>query len=98
MAMVGEHWEFWLNVTNIALGVATILAVVLVLGAAAQDLWSRWVHKAQNIDPIDEELRAMLHAESHSLSVPELGLTMADGGERVEPSEPDTSDEKTPRK
>ena len=36
----------------------------------------------------------MLHGGSHSLSVPGLGLTMADGGEKVEPSEPKASDEK----
>jgi hypothetical protein len=34
---------------------------------------------------------------SHSLSVPGLGLTMADGGQRVEPSKPEASDKK-PRK
>jgi hypothetical protein len=49
-----------------------------------------------DISKFDEDLRAMLQG-SHSLSVPGLGLTMADGGQRVEPSKPEASDKK-PRK
>jgi hypothetical protein len=38
-------------------------------------------------------LRAMLQG-SHTLYEPGLGLTMADGGERIEPAESKASDEK----
>jgi len=55
------------------------------------------VREARSMNNIDSELRAMLHAGSHSLSVPGLGMTMADGGERVEPSESEDSDEKSQR-
>jgi len=96
--MVGENWEFWLNMTNIALGVVIILALVLVFGTAARELWARWAHQARATSTVDAKLRMKLHAASHSLSVPELGLTMADGGERVEPSEPQASDERPRRK
>ncbi len=97
--MAGENWTFWLNMTNFALGIITLLALVVVFGAVGWDLMVRKVHHARELgstDPnrFDEDLRAMLHGGSHSLSVPGLGLTMADGGERVEPSESKASDQR----
>ena len=96
--MAGENWTFWLNMTNFALGMITVLALVVVFGAVSWDLLVRKVHRARelgsmDISKFDEDLRAMLQG-SHSLSVPGLGLTMADGGERVEPSKPEAPDEK----
>jgi hypothetical protein len=97
--MAGENWTFWLNMTNFALGIITLLALVVVFGAVGWDLLVLKVHNARklrsaDLNSFDEDLRAMLHG-SHSLSVPGLGLTMADGGERVEPSKPETSDQKS---
>jgi hypothetical protein len=97
--MAGENWTFWLNMTNFALGIITLLALVLVFCAVGWDLLVRKVHTARehgNLDlsTLDAELRAMLHG-SHSLYEPELGLTMADGGERIAPTESKTSDEKS---
>lgn len=98
--MAGENWTFWLNMTNLALGIITILALLLVFGAVGWDLLVRTLHKVhapKSAYPsdIDAELQAMLHGGSHSLSVPGLGLTMADGGERVDPTEPESSGKKT---
>jgi hypothetical protein len=93
--MAGENWTFWLNMTNFALGMITVLALVVVFVAVGWDLLVLKFHKTHAMDRIDEELQAMLHAGSHSLSVPGLGLTMADGGEKIEPSEPEASDEKS---
>jgi hypothetical protein len=97
--MAGENWTFWLNMTNFALGIITLLALVVVFGAVGWDLLVRKVHHARelgstDLNSFDEDLRAMLHGGSHSLSVPGLGLTMADGGERVEPSKSEDSDQK----
>jgi hypothetical protein len=96
--MAGENWTFWLNMTNFALGIITLLALVVVFGAVGWDLLVLKVHHARklrsaDLNSFDEDLRAMLQG-SHSLSVPGLGLTMADGGERVEPSKPEGSDQK----
>ena len=96
--MAGENWTFWLNMTNFALGMVTLLALVVVFCAVGWDLLVLKVHNARKVgsrdlNSFDEDLRAMLHG-SHSLSVPGLGLTMADGGERVEPSKPENSDQK----
>lgn len=90
--MAAENWTFWLNMTNFALGIVTVLALVVVFGAVCWDLLVRKVHHAREVGTVDlnkfdEDLRAMLRG-SHSLAVPGLGLTMADGGERIEASKP----------
>jgi len=101
--MPGENWTFWLNVMNFAFGAITVLALLVVLGAVGWDLLARRARRAQDNEAhsLNAGLQAMLHAGSHTLSVPELGLTMADGGERIEPSdtaEPEPPDEKPRRK
>jgi hypothetical protein len=80
-------WVFWLNVTNIALGVIVLLAVLLVAYGVVWELVVR--HKKEHgLRDANEEMQRMLRNEfSHSLAVPELGLTMADGGEHVKPTD-----------
>lgn len=72
---------FWLNATNIALGVVVFLAVLVVAYALGWEILSRY-KKSRNVANLDEELAAMLHG---GRSVPGLGETMADGGEPVRP-------------
>lgn len=86
--MAGENWTMWLNITNFALGIVTLIALLVVFSAVGWDLLVRKVGRAPQVDlrNIDADLKALLQG-SHSLSVPGLGLTMADGGERVEPSD-----------
>ncbi len=96
--MAGENWTFWLNMTNFALGIITLLALVVVFGAVGWDFIVRKakrVHGVEeiNLNTLDADLREMLRG-SHTLSVPGLGLTMADGGERVD-SKPDATDKKS---
>ena len=85
--MAGENWTMWLNITNFALGIVTLIALLVVFSAVGWDLLVRKVGRTPEIDlrHIDADLKALLQG-SHSFSVPELGLTMADGGERIEPS------------
>ena len=81
-------WVFWLNLTNIGLGVVVLLAVLLVAYGVVWELVLKY-RKSHNLAHLDAELQTMVHDEfSHSLSVPELGLTMADGGEQLKPSKP----------
>lgn len=103
--MAGENWTMWLNITNFALGIVTLLAVVVVAGAVSWDLFFMWLHKARKSDVTDvsrvnmQRLMAEVRSgwgDAHSISVPGLGLTMADGGEKVEPS--DKKSEKETRK
>jgi hypothetical protein len=91
--MAGENWTMWLNITNFALGIVTLIALLVVFFAVGWDLLVRKVGKATtvNLNNIDADLKALLQGGSHSFSVPEFGLTMADGGERIEPSKDKTS-------
>ena len=91
--MAGENWTMWLNITNFALGLVTLIALLVVFFAVGWDLLVRKVGKARevNLNNIDADLKALLQGGSHSFSVPEFGLTMADGGERIEASKDKTS-------
>jgi hypothetical protein len=88
--MFGVNWSdpqtLWLNLTNLALGIVTLLAVAVVVGAVAWELVARRRRAAESAE-IDRELRTMAGDLSpHTLPVPELGLTMADGGVPVKPA------------
>jgi hypothetical protein len=67
--------------TNIALGAVVFLAVLLVASALAWEVAGRR-KKARNVANLDKELNAMLQ---DARLVPGLGITMADGGERIKP-------------
>ena len=68
---------YWLNITDIALGVCTLVCVVLVAQAVVREGWARIRQRVAAPDP-------------HALAIPELGLTMADGGEPIASSEKPT--------
>jgi len=82
--MFGIDWgnpqTLWLNLTNLALGIVTLLALVVLAGGIAQEVLARR-RKARELNAIDAEVRHLLH-------VPELGLTMADGGEPLQEQKP----------
>ena len=62
---------FWLDLTNIVLGVVTLVCLLVVGFGLVQELGARrWPSPARDAD--------------HVLVTPELGLTMADGGHRIE--------------
>jgi hypothetical protein len=64
---------FWVDLTNIALGVATLICFGIVIYAAVKEVLVR------------ARKRSAAHAtdDPHVLDVPELGLTMTDGGEKL---------------
>jgi hypothetical protein len=62
---------FWLNFTNIALGLVTLICVGLVVAGIVHELGHRW-----------SRFRRL--ADDHALETPGLGVTMADGGERLD--------------
>jgi hypothetical protein len=94
---MANDWTFWLQITNLVLVVVTVLAALVVTSAVGWELWARRAHKTRTANSLDAEMWAMSRADFHTLSVPGLGLTMADGGEKVEPSEAESS-EKKPRR
>jgi len=62
---------FWLNFTNIALGLVTLVCVIAVAAGVLQELGHRLAHGKKL-------------ADDHAFETPELGLTMADGGKRID--------------
>ena len=62
---------FWLDFTNIALGLVTLVCVIVVVAGVVRELGHRLLH-------------AKKLADDHAFDTPELGLTMADGGERID--------------
>jgi len=66
---------FWVNLTNIALGLATIICLAVVIYAAVKEVVKRVANKSR--------AKVREHDDAHVLNVPELGLTMTDGGEKL---------------
>lgn len=93
--MGGENWTMWLNITNFALGAVTLIALLVVFFAVGWDLLVRKVKSPEHVELRNIETDLLLHGGSHSLSVPGLGLTMADGGEKIEPSKSEASEKKS---
>jgi hypothetical protein len=80
--MPKADWVFWLNMTNIALGAVVFLAVLLVVSALVWDLVGKY-QKHRDLANLDAELAAI---QPDGRFVPGLGITMADGGERIKPA------------
>ncbi len=70
----------WLNVTNIVLGLVTIIALVFLAATVLRELAHRFATRTVSV------------TDTHQLFVPELGLTMADGGEVLNEDERTTED------
>jgi hypothetical protein len=88
MDLFNDPETLWLNLTNLGLGLVTIVCLAVVGRAIAVDI----IVRARN--------RALAKADDHAMVVPGLGLTMADGGEpiarkvrKTERQEPGTDDD-----
>lgn len=63
----------WLNLTNAGLGLATLAGIGVLAWTAVRELAER------------AKSRVSVHQlDPHSVFIPELGLTMADGGEKID--------------
>lgn len=67
----------WLNITNITLGLVTIICLVVVGRIFFGELY---VH-------IRERVKIPSLQDDHSFVFPELKITMADGGKRIDETE-----------
>ena len=65
---------FWLNFTNIALGLVTLVCVLAIAAGVVRELAERRRQHAAA-------------ADDHAFATPQLGLTMADGGKRIDRAE-----------
>lgn len=65
----------WLNITNVVLGLSVIACVAVGITGFARDVIAQARERART--------RQTFVYDPHSMMIPELGLTMADGGEPV---------------
>ena len=78
---------YWLTVMNVALGVIVVVCCAVVAFGVAQEVVAGRRKRAAAAG-IDREVSNMLAAyDSHAFHSPELGLTMADGGEPMKKEE-----------
>jgi len=80
---------YWLTITNIGLGVVTAICCLAVAFGVVQELAARRRKKAAAA-ALDQEVSGLNAAfgDGHAFGLPQLGMTMADGGEPVEKKEP----------
>lgn len=79
---------YWLTLTNVALGVVVLICCVAVGIGILQELAARRKKHAalSQLDREVSDLVATFH-DGHAFHTPELGLTMADGGEELRKKE-----------
>lgn len=79
---------YWLTFTNIGLGVVVLICCVAVAVGVLQEVAARYKKRAA-ADALDREVTdlAASYAGGHAFNLPNLGVTMADGGEEVRKKE-----------
>lgn len=81
--LLNDPSTYWLNVTNIGLGVVTLLCCLAIAFGVAQEVLARRKKRA-TISKLDGEVADLVAGfDGHAFNVPGLGVTMADGGEPV---------------
>jgi hypothetical protein len=75
---------YWLTITNIALGVVTLICIGAVCVGVFQELAARHKKRAA-LSQLDAEVSDLVASfqDGHAFNIPSLGVTMADGGEEI---------------
>jgi hypothetical protein len=74
---------YWLTITNIALGLVTLICCVAVGIGVAQELAAKRKKKTA-LSRLDGEVADLVTSyDGHAFHIPTLGVTMADGGEEL---------------
>jgi hypothetical protein len=80
---VNDPQTYWLTITNIVLGVVTVLCIAAVGIGVWQELLAR-SRKRAALSKLDREVSDLVgEFKGHAFDIPGLGVTMADGGEQV---------------
>lgn len=79
---------YWLTITNIALGVVVLVCCAAVMIGVFQELAAKRKKRVE-LSKLDREVADLVASfeGSHTLNVPGLGVTMADGGEELRKKE-----------
>jgi hypothetical protein len=73
---------YWLTFTNAALGVVVLVCCVAVAIGVIQEIVAKR-KKVSAMSNLDREVNDLVNSyqDGHAFHLPELGMTMADGGE-----------------
>ena len=79
---------YWLNITNAALGLVTLICCIAVGIGVLQELAARRKRSA-SLSKLDSEVSHLVASlgDGHAFHIPSLGVTMADGGEELKDKE-----------
>ncbi|MCC6587774.1 MAG: hypothetical protein IT168_13855 [Bryobacterales bacterium] len=81
--MFGIDWgnseTLWLNVTNLALGLVVAVAIGVLVSGVLYETVRNWMARRRLASA--DVTEALTAASPHTYFDPQLGLTMADGGE-----------------
>jgi hypothetical protein len=79
---VNDPSTYWLTITNIGLGLVVLICTVAVGIGVVQELAARR-KKQVSLSRLDREVSELVagFGDGHAFHVPNLGVTMADGGE-----------------
>jgi hypothetical protein len=85
--MFGVNWSdpqtLWLNVINLSLGVVTLICFGVIGYGIWQDVRVKMRQRAEE-GAVNRVVRDLV-GDAHTFELPELGLTMADGGQPEAP-------------
>jgi hypothetical protein len=75
---------YWLTITNAALGLVVLICCAAVAIGVFQELAAKR-KKATELSKLDREVSDLVASfqDDHTFQLPELGITMADGGEEL---------------
>ena len=77
---------YWLSATNLALGVVVLICAFAVTAAVVREVTVRRRRRARMSRELDRDMRQLVaEFDDHAFLDPDLGITMADGGERIPP-------------
>ena len=80
---MNDPTTYWLNVTNIVLGLVVLICCVAVAAGVVAELAANR-KKKMALSRLDREVADLVSSYGgHAFQVPGLGVTMADGGEPV---------------
>ena len=76
----------WLNIMNFALALVCLVCIGIIVVAVAREIAARLRVRAHLTGPVERPAAA----DDHRFFTPDLGYTMADGGEPVKKERPIT--------
>jgi hypothetical protein len=80
---VNDPSTYWLTITNIVLGLVTLICCGAIGIGVVQEIVARRKKQA-TMSQLDREVSDLVNSyDGHAFHVPGLGITMADGGEEL---------------